>query len=82
MLQRSFSRFSWKSLVEPWQEVDWTLFLTPIALTILGGISIRSIELSQGYTDWWQHWIMGGIGIVVALLLARWRTTISFNGKG
>ena len=45
----------------------------PIGLTIFGGLVIRSTELNQGWTDWVQHWIMGGIGLVLAVLLARWR---------
>jgi rod shape determining protein RodA len=76
MLQKSFTRFNWKSWLQPWQEVDWWLFLMPIALTVLGGIAIRSTELNQGATDWRSHWIMGGIGLTLAILLARWRYEI------
>jgi len=65
MLYRSLSRFSWKSLIEPWQEMDWMLILLPVALTVLGGFVIRSTELNQGFTEWWQHWIMGGIGLAI-----------------
>lgn len=54
-----------------WQEVDSWLFITTIGLTVLGGIMIRSVELHQGLTDWWQHWIMGGVGTALALLIAR-----------
>ena len=34
---------------------------------------IRSAELSLPVTDWWQHWLMSGIGVVLALIVARWR---------
>lgn len=73
MLQKSFTRIRWRSIVEPWQEVDWTLLLMTVALTFLGGLAIRSTELNQGLTEWWQHWLTGGCGVVIALLLARWR---------
>lgn len=74
MLQRSlFRRFNLKALLQPWQEMDWSLLLVVIALTVLGGLAIRSVELTRGLTDWRQHWIMGGIGLAIALALARFR---------
>lgn len=56
-----------------WEQVDYFLFLLSIGLTVLGGIMIRSVELNQGLTDWWQHWLMGGIGLVSAIFIARCR---------
>ncbi|QKD81682.1 rod shape-determining protein RodA [Thermoleptolyngbya sichuanensis A183] len=74
MLQKSFiSRLRWKSLIYPWQDVDWTLLLLTVALTLLGGLAIRSAELTLQLTDWIQHWITGGVGLVLALAIARWR---------
>ncbi|MBD2022205.1 FtsW/RodA/SpoVE family cell cycle protein, partial [Leptolyngbya sp. FACHB-36] len=73
MLQRSFGRIRWKFFIQPWQDVDWLLFGLPVGLMVFGGLMIRSAELNQGWTDWWQHWIVGGIGVVLALILARWR---------
>lgn len=73
MLQRSLSRINWRTLFQPWQEVDWLLLLLVTGLTALGGIAIRSTELAIGATDWWQHWITGGVGLVLALIIARWR---------
>ncbi|MDX2216078.1 MAG: rod shape-determining protein RodA [Oculatellaceae cyanobacterium bins.114] len=82
MLQKSLSRFSWKSLIEPWREVDWVLFILPVTLTVLGGIAIRSTELNQGLVNyWWQHLAIGGIGVVATLLLARWRYEILIQWK-
>lgn len=63
----------WRSFLLPWQEVDWQLFAISIALTLLGGVMIRSAELNEGLTDWWWHWLIGGIGLVMALSIARWR---------
>lgn len=34
---------------------------------------IRSAELYNGQTDWWWHWVIGGIGLSLALCIARWR---------
>lgn len=73
MLQKSLSRFNWRFLVDPWQEVDWLLLLLVVGMTILGGLTIRSTELNQGLTEWWQHWVTGLIGLLIALLIARSR---------
>ncbi|MCU0523658.1 MAG: rod shape-determining protein RodA [Elainella sp. Prado103] len=73
MLQKPLSRISWKSFVQPWQEMDWLLFLLPISLTLFGGITIRSTQLHLGDTIWWLHWVTGLIGVITTLMLARWR---------
>jgi rod shape determining protein RodA len=68
-------KIRWKSLIQPWIEMDWWLFAAVISLTILAGIMIQSVERNQGWTDWTQHWITGGVGLIGALLIARWRYT-------
>jgi rod shape determining protein RodA len=74
MLHKSVSsRFSLKSIVQPWQDVDWFLLAVVVAVTAFAGIVIRSTELSEQLTDWWQHWVVGGIGLAIAIVLARWR---------
>lgn len=73
ILQKSLSQIRWKYLVAGWQEVDWLLFALIVGLTVFGGITIRSTELNQGLTDWWQHWLVGGIGSGLALFIARCR---------
>lgn len=70
---RSITQIRWKSLITPWQQVDWLLFALSIGLTVFGGVMIRSAELNQGLTDWWQHWLVGGIGLGLALFIARCR---------
>ena len=72
-LRRFIFSIRWQSLIAPWQQVDLPLFALTIGVTIFGGISIRSAELNQGITDWWQHWLFGGIGLVLALVIARCR---------
>ena len=56
-----------------WQEVDWCLLLLVIGLTIFGGISIRSTEISEQLNHGFQHWYVGGIGLGIAIMIASWR---------
>jgi rod shape determining protein RodA len=51
--------------------MDWLLLLVFVSLTFFGGICIRSAELNRPVTDWWQHWVFGGIGLIATLILAR-----------
>ncbi|MBN3941146.1 MAG: rod shape-determining protein RodA [Nostoc sp.] len=73
LLKRSLPKIRWKSWVKPWQQVDWLLFCLPIAVSIFGGLMILSTELKQPVTDWWWHWMVAGIGVLIALLLSRTR---------
>lgn len=74
MLQRTFlPRLNWKMWFSTLPQVDWFLFLLVIGLTAFGGLMIRSTEIHEGSIDWWQHWMFGTMGTVIALLLARWR---------
>jgi rod shape determining protein RodA len=52
-------------------KTDWILLLITVGLTFFGGIMIRSAELNRPVTDWWQHWVLGGFGLVLALLITR-----------
>jgi len=62
-----------RSWLAPWSNIDRPLFLLAIALTLIAGITIRSTQNAQPYTDWWQHWVTGGVGLTIALAIARWR---------
>jgi len=73
MFQKSVTGFRRKSRIAVWQQVDWLLLAVVVGLTIFGGVMIRSAELNQGLTDWWQHWLIGAIGLVIAMFLARSR---------
>ncbi len=81
MLQRSFGRIRWKSVLQPWQNIDWSLLGMVVGLCILGGLMIRSAELNQGWTDWWQHWLVGLIGVGLCLTIARWRYELLLEWK-
>jgi rod shape determining protein RodA len=74
MLHRSLTQIRWKTLVQPWHNTDWLLFVLPIGLTILGGVMIHSIQMSQEGANWSsQHFLTCGVGVVLALIIARWR---------
>ena len=73
LLKRSLPKIRWKNWVKPWQQVDWLLFCLPVGVSIFGGIMILSTELKQPVTDWWWHWLVAGIGTLIALFLARCR---------
>jgi rod shape determining protein RodA len=55
----------------PFREIDLVLWGIPLAMTFLAGILIASTQRQAEYADWYQHWITGGVGLVLAALLAR-----------
>ncbi|HEY9864251.1 MAG TPA: FtsW/RodA/SpoVE family cell cycle protein, partial [Candidatus Obscuribacterales bacterium] len=61
------------SMFYAWAEADLWLLGSCILLTVFGGVMIRSVELQQGLTDWWQHWITGAVGLTLALIISRCR---------
>ncbi|MCT7951244.1 rod shape-determining protein RodA [Ancylothrix sp. C2] len=71
MWQNVLLRIGRQPALAPWQHIDWILLSLVVGLTALGGVMIRSVELHLGHTDWWQHWITGGIGLTIAMLIAR-----------
>ncbi|OUC12947.1 MAG: rod shape-determining protein RodA [Alkalinema sp. CACIAM 70d] len=73
MFQKSLPRIHWRSWIQPWEGMDWWLFAGTVALMVLGGIMIYSVEHKQAVADWSRHWITGGVGIFLALLIARAR---------
>ncbi len=54
-------------------QVDWLLMILVVGLTVLGGLMIRSTELHETSVTWWQHWLFGGLGVAIALFIARFR---------
>ncbi|MBD2325325.1 rod shape-determining protein RodA [Alkalinema sp. FACHB-956] len=73
MFQKSLFKIRWRSWIQPWEGMDWWLFAGTVGLMVLGGIMIYSVEHKQAITDWSRHWITGGVGIFLALLIARTR---------
>lgn len=56
-----------------WQQIDWMLFWLTIGISTFGGLMILSTELRQPVTDWFWHWLVAAIGVVITLFLARSR---------
>ncbi|MEA5534280.1 rod shape-determining protein RodA [Crocosphaera sp. XPORK-15E] len=77
MLKAANYRVSRKRRLPLWlsalPQVDWLLLFLVVGLTSLGGLMIRSTELHETSVDWWQHWLFGGFGLIIALFLARFR---------
>lgn len=73
MAQQSLMRVRWQSWFQPWSQIDWSLLVLTIGLTVVGGIMIRSTELKDGLVDWIGHWWVGAIGVAIALWIARRR---------
>ncbi|OAB57846.1 rod shape-determining protein RodA [Phormidium willei BDU 130791] len=65
-----------RNWLQAWQSIDWTLLILSIGLTVYAGLVIRSSQLTLEYTEWWQHWLTGAIGVAIALVIARWRYEI------
>ena len=50
---------------------DWILWGIPLAMIAVAGLLIASTQRQANYANWYQHWITAGVGIGIALLLAR-----------
>ncbi len=81
MTQKLVLRNRRKSPLSNWKHIDWSLLLVYIGMTIFGGVMIQSVERNQGLTDWWQHWLTGGVGLILALIIARCRYEFLVNWK-
>ena len=53
------------------REVDWILWGIPLAMIGVAGILIASTQRQADYADWYHHWITAGVGVGIALSLAR-----------
>lgn len=81
MPQRSLSSSGFRNWLQAWQSVDWLLIVLTATLTGFAGLVIRSTQLTLDYTEWWQHWVTGGVGLIFALTIARWRYTTLMDWK-
>ncbi|MEB3339665.1 rod shape-determining protein RodA [Okeania sp.] len=81
MTQKLVLRNRRKSPLSHWQNIDFSLLLVYIGMTIFGGVMIQSVERNQGLTDWFQHWLTGGVGLILALIIARFRYEVLLNWK-
>ncbi|MGF1481123.1 MAG: rod shape-determining protein RodA [Cyanophyceae cyanobacterium] len=60
------------NMLAPWLRMDWSLLILVVGLTAFGGLAIYSTEVDSGLSYGLQHWILGGIGLGVAVVIARW----------
>lgn len=60
-------------LFSPWLRLDWFLLLLIIGLTFFGGLTILSTELYEQLDRGYQHWLIGGVGVAISLIIARCR---------
>jgi rod shape determining protein RodA len=60
-----------RSRRNPLAAIDWVLWGIPLAMVGIAGVLIASTQRQADYADWYQHWITGAVGLVIALLLAR-----------
>ena len=61
------------SFLASWQQLDWILLILVIGLTTFGGLTIYSTELAEKHSYSYQHWAFGVLGLVVVLIVSRWR---------
>jgi rod shape determining protein RodA len=60
-----------KTRRQPFGDTDLMLWGIPLLMVFIAGILIASTQRQVRYTDWYQHWITGAVGMAMALLLAR-----------
>lgn len=60
--------FGW---LYPWRGVDWLLLSAVWATTLIGAVFIHSSQLHLEENDSLQHLLVGAIGTLLALILAR-----------
>ena len=53
------------------RERDWILRGVPLAMIAVAGILIASTQRQADYADWYHHWITAGVGVGIALVIAR-----------
>ena len=58
---------------DSWRQLDWLLLLLVVAITTFGGFAIYSTELTQEHSYSYQHWMVGILGSILALVIARLR---------
>ncbi|MCC0175944.1 rod shape-determining protein RodA [Waterburya agarophytonicola K14] len=70
-----FGQSIW-SLILSWQRLDWVLLISIMVLTTFGGLTIYSTELGERHDYSYQHWTISILGLVVVMVLSRWRYQI------
>ena len=71
MIVKGLELPNWENIKREWRDADPLLLIFPIILMTIGGIAIYSSDFSNQRTDWWQHWVTGGVGLAVMFAIAR-----------
>ncbi len=50
---------------------DYFLWGVPLSLCALSGILIASTQRQVAFAEWYQHWLIAGVGILIALTIAQ-----------
>ncbi len=53
------------------KEKNLLLWIVPLIMVMIAGILIASTQRQANYADWYNHWITAGIGVLLAIGLAR-----------
>ncbi len=71
MIVKGLELPNWENIKREWRDADPLLLIFPIVLMIIGGVAIYSSDFNNQQTDWWQHWVTGGVGLAVMFAIAR-----------
>jgi rod shape determining protein RodA len=71
MIVKGLELPNWENIKREWRDADPLLLIFPIILMIIGGVAIYSSDFNNQRTDWWQHWVTGGVGLAVMFAIAR-----------
>ena len=63
----------WRLFANVWQGMDWVLLLLPVGLVIFGSVVIHSTQKNLDTAYGLNHFLLGAIGLVIALWLSRTR---------
>ncbi|MBE9030494.1 rod shape-determining protein RodA [filamentous cyanobacterium LEGE 11480] len=89
---KTWPKLNLRPLLRPWEQVDWWLAIAVVGMIALAGLMIRSTEIQvllekEGWMQqWlsgygWQHWVTGGVGLLFATCLARFRYELLMQWK-
>lgn len=81
MPQKLVLKYRRKSVFQQWQHIDWSLTMVYIGMTVFGALMIHSVNLKEELPFSWQHLVTGGVGLVVALAIARCNYEILIRWK-
>jgi rod shape determining protein RodA len=56
-----------------WPQIDWSLLILVMGLSLFGGLMIYTTQIFEQGNDWQQQLIMTAIGSILAMLIAKSR---------